>query len=94
METINIDKTTVRVSFEKTGNTVTVNQAEDLTRKSKAGVAAVLRVLGYVTLPNALQGLDSKDISNAEVEFAAYLVYDDDFGGAWKDDDQINNALT
>jgi hypothetical protein len=65
------------------------------TKPTKAGVKAALKSLGYINTdsdtPPALRGVPVADtFTSEEMDFARYLIYDDDFGGAWSDAEQIN----
>jgi hypothetical protein len=66
-------------------------------KATKAGVKAALKSMGYNSVndtPPALRGIEAAaDFNTEEMSFARYLIYDTDFGGAWKDDGQINMHL-
>lgn len=64
----------------------------------RPGVVAALHSLGFVEvkeLPPALRTTPAAlSFTREEMEFAKYLVFDTDFGGAWDDDGQILSATT
>lgn len=61
---------------------------------TKSGVKAALVSMGYTsendTPPALRQVQDSVNFNDEDMAFARYLIYDTDFGGAWKNDAQIN----
>lgn len=61
--------------------------------KTKSGVVAALIEMGYVKMPKALAGIEPKPFNRDEWDFARYLIFDDDFGAAWNDSEQINMQL-
>ena len=66
------------------------------TKPTKAGVKAALIALTYDCFPVALRDVNpAKEYSKEELEWAMYLIWDTDFGGAWheKDQFQINANL-
>ena len=68
------------------------NMNAQIEKPTKAGVKAALILMGYSEMPNALKrvGIKTGEVTNEEMAFAKYLVYDTDFGGAWNDEAQIN----
>lgn len=61
---------------------------------TKAGVKAALISKGYDYFPKALENIKAaKEFNREDDSFADYLVYDNDFGGAWEDNEQINYHL-
>lgn len=68
-------------------------------KPTKSGVKAALLSMGYTNepeyMPPALLSIQSSDsFTGEEMEWAKYLVFDNDFGGAWSDAAQINMHLS
>lgn len=67
-------------------------------KPTKAGVKAALLSLGYTNEPDymppaLLPTMAAATFDAEEMEWAKYLIYDTDFGGAWNDAAQINMHL-
>lgn len=66
-------------------------------KDTKSGVVAALIKLGFeqaVAFPPALANVTpAASFTTSEMEFAAYMVADTDFGGCWDDAEQINMHL-
>ena len=57
---------------------------------TKAGIKRALIDLGYNRFPAPMGAVEAATVASlAEVEFAQYLIWDTDFGGAWNDSAQI-----
>lgn len=70
---------------------------ERLNKPTKAGVKAALIAMTYDYFPAALKDVaPAESYTQEEWEWADYLVYDTDCGGAWDEADQyqINDGLT
>ena len=69
-------------------------QITETKKATRCGVRAALKSMGYTEkneLLHALRNIEaSADFTDEDMQFARYLIYDTDFGGAWNDDDQIN----
>lgn len=67
-------------------------------KPTKQGVVKALIDLGFSqsvgAFPPALKSVvPAEKATQQEVEWAKYLIYDNDFGGAWDDAEQINMHL-
>lgn len=97
--TTSVRKENLKEWLERTGNSAKQTAANaqlnaDEIKPTKAGVKRALQSMGYVSeneTPPTLRGVETAaDFTPQDRSFARYLIYDTDFGGAWKDDDQIN----
>ena len=71
-------------------------EAPEGAKPTKAGVKAALIALTYDYFPAALRDIEpAKTFTRDEFSWANYLIFDDDFGGAWAEEDQyqINHNL-
>lgn len=62
-------------------------------KPTKSGVVAALMEQGYETMPFALRGISPAPFTKEEWDWSRYLIFDNDFGGAWNDAAQINMHL-